>query len=121
MAVVELAVCMPILVLVVFATIEACSMLYLKQTLKITAYEGARVGITPESTSANVELQCQSLLDARNVQGYSIATEPVDPSMLSEGDFFEVTITTPYAENSLLGGWFYADKTLVQSCALRTN
>lgn len=68
MAVAELAVCMPILVLVLFATIEACSMIHLKQTLRVTAYEGVRVGLIPSSTSTTVEDQCQLLLEDRNIQ-----------------------------------------------------
>lgn len=121
MAVTELAVCLPILVLIVFATIETCSMIYLKQTLAITAYEGARIGVVPKASDVNVDYQCSVLLDARNVKGYTITMNPPNPATLSSGDFFEVTIAAAYSANSLLGGWFFNDRTVTKSCALRTN
>ena len=40
-AVVEFAVCLPLIVLIVLGTIEAGSLLFLKQTLVQAAYEGA--------------------------------------------------------------------------------
>ena len=121
MAVVELAICMPILVLVLFATIEACSMIHLKQTLKVTAFESVRVGLIPSSTTTTVEDQSQMLLDDRNVQGYSVAMAPTNPQTVASGDYFQVTITANYADNSLLGGWFYGDKSLSESVSLRAD
>ena len=96
-------------------------MMYLKQSLKITAYEGARTGVVPEATSVNVEFQCSSLLDGRNIEGYTIVMDPANPAALNEGDFFQVSISAEYSANSLLGSWFFADKTVTQSCALHKN
>ena len=44
---VELAICLPVLILLLFGTIEACAIIYLNQSLKIAAYEGARVSLIP--------------------------------------------------------------------------
>src|SRR5262245_11435218 len=54
----ELAVCLPIVVLLVLATIEACSALFLKQSLTVAAYEGVRTAIEEGATSANVQTAC---------------------------------------------------------------
>lgn len=56
-AIIELAVCLPLLVLITLATIKACSMIFLKQTLIIAAFEGARIGMLPGSAALNVEAQ----------------------------------------------------------------
>ncbi len=120
-AVVELAVCLPVLVMLTLATIEACAMLFVQQTLKVTAFEGARVGIVPGSQASNVSFQCQSLLDDHGVDGYNIIMDPPDPSTLTQGDWFTVTVTATFAENSLVGGWLYADKLLTRSVALRSE
>ena len=56
-AVIELAICLPILVLILVATIEACVMLQLKQNLIVTAYEGARIGILPGTDAEFFEPQ----------------------------------------------------------------
>ena len=53
-AIMELAVCLPLLVTLTMATVEACAMIYLKQTLKIAAFEGARIGLIPSSGSVNI-------------------------------------------------------------------
>ena len=63
-ALAEIAVCLPIIVLLAFASIEACTMIYLKQSLTIAAYEGGRTAVTPGATSADgrytIELvECQ--------------------------------------------------------------
>ena len=41
----ELAVCLPVVVLLVIATIEACSAMFLKQSLTVAAYEGVRTAL----------------------------------------------------------------------------
>ena len=44
-AVVEFAVCLPVVVLIVLGSIEAASLLFLKQTLVQASYEGVKVAI----------------------------------------------------------------------------
>ena len=39
----------------VIGTIEACSMIFLKQSLAVAAYEGARTAIVPGTTQADVD------------------------------------------------------------------
>ncbi|TWT49739.1 TadE-like protein [Rubripirellula amarantea] len=120
-AVTELAVCLPVLVIIMLATIEACTMMHVQQRLKTTAFEGARVGIVPGSKQVNVEYQCELLLDGHKVHQYSVAMDPADPSTLNQGDWFTVTVEAPCGPNSLVGGWLYADKVLSRSVALRAE
>ncbi len=96
-------------------------MLHLQQSMKICAFEGARVGTVPGATATNVTYQCQTLLDDHAVAGYSITMDPADPTSLNQGDYFEVTVTTDFAANSLVGGWFYAGRKLSRSVALRAE
>lgn len=106
-AVIELAVCLPLLVLIAMATVEACSMIYLKQSLKVAAYEGARVGVVDSATAGNVTAQCDLILTGRDVQQFTITLNPADPAAVPPGDFFRVTCSAPCVPNSLIGGWFY--------------
>lgn len=116
-AIIELAVCLPLLVMLTLATTEACAMIYLKQTLTVAAFEGARVGLLPGSSSFNVEAQSQLVLKDHHITGYSISMQPTDPSLLQDGDYFRVTVAAACAPNSLIGGWFYLDKTFSESVA----
>lgn len=120
-AVVELAICLPILVILTLATIEACTMMWVQQSLKISAYEGARVGTVPEAKSENVAFQCSTLLDNQNVKSYTVTMDPADPRSLESGDYFTVTIDADFGANSLIGGWLYADNVLSRSVALRAH
>ena len=120
-AVVELAICMPILVLILLATIEACVMLQLQQNLAVTAYEGTRIGIMPGAGASAVELQCEMLLDDRNINGYTITMDPADPAALNVGDPFTVTVQADCSANSVTGGVFFDGKTLSESVVMRAE
>ena len=41
----ELAICLPLIVFLLLASLEACSMIFLDHSLTITSYEGVRVAI----------------------------------------------------------------------------
>lgn len=117
-AMIELAVCLPLLVIATLGTIEACAMIYLKQTLAVAAFEGARLGLIKGSESINVEAQCQYVLMDHNVSNYSIAMSPSDPATLQSGDYFRVEVSALCAPNSLVGGMFYLGKSFSESVEL---
>jgi hypothetical protein len=117
-ALVELAVCLPVLVLLVMGVIEACSMIYLRQSLKIAAYEAARVAMVPGSSAGNIEGQAYLILDSRRIRGWSIEVTPADRTTLVPGDFVRVNVSAPCEPNSLLTGWFYRGRTFQQSVEL---
>ncbi len=110
-AAVELAVCLPILLLLTVASIEACSMIHLKQSLTIAAYEGARVALIPGSATENVAEQCRLILIGRGIQGATAAVTP-DVANAMPGTFVRVTVTAPCAANSPIAGRFFTSRTL---------
>ena len=120
-AVVELAFCLPILVVLLIGTIEACVMLQLQQNLAVTAYEGARVGIMPGMDADTVNFQCQLILDDRNINGYTITLDPVDPQSMNLGDEFKVTITADCSANAVVGGMFFNGKAISESVVMRVE
>lgn len=111
-AVVELAVCLPVVVLIVLGTIEACTMIFLQQSLSIAAYEGARVSTLPNITGDDVADQCQQILADRGVTGVNISINPHDLQSAAKSSWIEVTASAPFAENSLVGGYLFSDRTL---------
>lgn len=117
-AVTELAICLPLLVLITLGTVEACSMLYLQQKLETAAYEGVRVGCVPDATAENVRYQCETLLDSQSVSNYTITLNPADPSSLDQGDFLQVSVEAPCDANSVIGGWFYMGRRLSGDASL---
>jgi Flp pilus assembly protein TadG len=63
----EFAVCLPVLVLVVFASIEACSMIFLKESLTVAAYEGSRVALQSAATGSRRRRTVPGSARRRNV------------------------------------------------------
>lgn len=112
---IELAICLPVLVLVTLATVEACTMLYLKQSLKIAAYEACRVALVPDAEPEHIDAQCARLLSSRNVRGYSFTMHPPHLEQLARGDLLRISVSAPCFGNCFLGGWFYADRELTES------
>src|SRR5436305_6888714 len=74
----ELAVCLPVVVLIVVATIESCSAMFLKQSLTVAAYEGVRTAIATGGSAANAQTVCNAILKDRRVQGSHITINPSD-------------------------------------------
>ena len=99
-AVVELAVCLPIFMLLLLGSIDACNMVFLKQTMTASAYEAARDGIQPDGTTAAATLLAHNVLDARNITGYTVTTTPPLVETADPGDTVRVTVSAPAAANS---------------------
>ena len=111
-AAVEFAVVAPVLLLLVVGTIEATSMIYLTQSVKIAAYEGARVALVPQSNSNNVIGACNQILEARDVQGAVVTVTPSNIAAQPYGTYIQVKVTVPYDDNSPLASWFYSGRML---------
>jgi Flp pilus assembly protein TadG len=106
----ELAVCMPVLVLIIVATIEASSLLYLQQSLSVACYEAARVALVPESTTSNVTYQADLILQSRGVRDSQVVVSPGDITAAAEGTWLKVEASAPFRSNSLMGGWLFKSR-----------
>jgi hypothetical protein len=111
-AAVEFAVCLPVLVLVVLGSIEACTMVFLKESLTIAAYEGSRVALRPAATEAQIIARCQEVLAERNVQGGSVQVNPSDIVATPSGDSIQVQVSAPCEANGVVPVWFYGGTTM---------
>jgi hypothetical protein len=115
LAVAELAVCLPVLVLVTLAMIETCTMIFLKQSLAVAAYEGAHTALAPGSTTADVRAVCDGILADRRVQGATVTLVPARIESVPEGSFFEIRVSAPTDRNAVLPGKFFRGMTLTSS------
>lgn len=114
----ELAVCLPIIVLLVIATIEACSMVFLKQSLTISAYEGVRTAILPNATDAQVIATCNQILADRRIEGGVVTIKPTSIAGLRAGDYVDVTVTAPCNSNTVVPNTFYRGRTLSATASM---
>ena len=111
-AVIEFAVCLPVIVLLVLGSIEATSFIFLKQSLQTAAYEGTRHAIRRGATRDEAEGRVHNILDARRVRGANIQFPLGDPDSADRGALVAVQVAAPASTNSPLGGRFISNRTL---------
>ena len=93
-AIVELAICLPVIVLLTFGTIELASGLFLKQTLTSAAHEGALAGMRLDATEASVRDRVELILAVREVEDCVITITPSGRAFdaMQSGDTFTIQI-----------------------------
>jgi Flp pilus assembly protein TadG len=114
----ELAVCLPVIVLLVIGTVEACSMVFLKQSLSVAAYEGVRTAVAAKATTAQVEAACQQVLTDRKVQGGVVTITPKNFETLNQGEFVDVTVSAPCSSNTVIPIRFFRGRTLSATASM---
>jgi Flp pilus assembly protein TadG len=94
-AVLEAAITLPILVILVFGTIELTDGIFTKQSLAIGAYEGIRVATRPGGTSTQARAKIDEILAARNVSGYTVVINPAVTEDTTRGTQVTISVTVP--------------------------
>ncbi len=112
LATVELAICLPFIVALVFGALETCNMIYVNQAQYSAAYEGLRVAIGRTGTSALATARAQEVLTGFNVQGATVATSPGEVSSVAPGQAVTVTVTVPCAANQFTPVYFFSGRTM---------
>ncbi|MDG2385752.1 MAG: TadE/TadG family type IV pilus assembly protein [Pirellulaceae bacterium] len=108
-AVTELAVVLPFVMFFSIVPIELCTMIHLKQSLSVAAYETAKIATRKKGTYALAEQQYDQLIFDRDINGSSIDFSVAEADLVA-GMPLTVTVTAPFSQNCLLGFW-YIDKT----------
>ncbi len=119
-AVVEVAICLPVMLLVTLLFIEFTNLIFLQQSLKVASYEGIRVAAKQGTDLANVTDICSSVLDGREVVSYEVSVEPEDFTTVERGTLITVTIEANKADNQLFDLLLGTSSTMeVQSFGLK--
>ena len=103
-AVVEFAVCLPLLLLIMLGSIEAANMLFLRQALVQASYEGAKAAVKADSDNAAVTLVANQVADGRRLEGFTVETIPADVSTVPQGELIRVRTSAPVDSNSFISG-----------------
>jgi len=107
----EFAVCLPVIVLFVLAMIESCTMIFIKQSLTVSAYEGVRTALKDQAVAADVQQTSQRVLTERRVNGGTVSIQPNNFETLAPGQFIAVTVSAPTDANTVIPGNFFRGKT----------
>lgn len=111
-ATIEFAVCLPVIIMLVFGAIEASSFIFLKQSLNAAAYEGVREAIRNSSTTQESRSVTESILNSRNINQFSISFSGGSPESKQRGEPVVIEVSAPAAANSPLLGQFINDRQL---------
>lgn len=98
-ATVELAICLPVILLVVGGAVEGANFAFLRQTLSQSAYEGIKVAVRRNSNSADGLAAARALVQQRNLQGVTFQFQP-DPAAAAPGSPVTFIVTAPGDANS---------------------
>ncbi len=114
----EFAVCLPVIVLLVLGMIECCTMIFLKQSLTVAAYEGVRTALEDKAVGTDVRRSSQQILTQRRVQAGAITVNPADIPSTPVGQYITVTVSAPADRNSVIPGSFFRGRTLSASATM---
>ena len=107
-AVAELAVCLPLLTLIVFGSIQACNLIYLKHGVITAAYEGTLELAKRSASSSSIITRAQQVIDARGIASSRIRLLPAstDISASPPGTPVTVEVTADVRPTMSLSGFF---------------
>jgi len=107
-ATVELAICLPVLSLIMFGSIQATNLIFLQHAATAAAYEGILEMAKSNSTNTSVQARIQQVLDAREVVNSSIKVLPAgaDIAKTPLGTLLTLEVTADVRSNLMLFGFF---------------
>jgi Flp pilus assembly protein TadG len=100
-AVTEFAIMLPLIVMIVFGSIEMSNGIFMKQAIGLAAYEGARAASRPGGTLSQVQSRVQEVLDARGITGQSVTVTPNINTSTARGTRVSVSVQASAAPLSM--------------------
>ena len=116
---VEFAMTAPVLFLFVFAAVEFSRANMIRNSAANAAYEGARRGIVPGATTADVMATAHAVADSVLTNGEQVTVSPA--TINPDTQQVTVTVRVPLDENGWVMPVFFAGKTVVGTCTLRRD
>lgn len=113
---VEVALCLPVLLLLLFGCYELARTSMILHSAQSAAYEGARAGIIPGATQEKVEEAAGFVLRTMGVSNFELEMNP--PVIERDTEQLEVIIRVPVNENLSIPRLFIEDPTFVGTCTL---
>lgn len=98
-AAVELAICLPMMVILTLGTLEATDLVFLRQRLVSAAFEAARTTTAPGATSAAGIAAGTTVLTQRGITGGSVTVSPTVTSKTATGTEVTATVVAPFPVN----------------------
>lgn len=111
-ALVEMAICVPIIIVIAFGSIEATNAIFLQQALTEAAHEGARTATSIGKTEADARARVEQILTAQAIHGAEVSIQPPIMSSTPVGEIVTVTVSAPADNNSVGIQWYFKKDSL---------
>lgn len=119
-ATVELSICLPLFFTVLFGSIEASNLIYLRGSLCLASYEAARQAVSLNATHQEITTRAEQLLRSRGISNPTITFNPGDMTTVSSGEPVSVTVSVPASSQTLLPRFVYGQRTIsAQTCFVK--
>ena len=109
-AMVEFAVCLPVLLALLFGMLEFSRMTQLQHTARLAAFEGARAGITLNGSATDVKAAVDHVMTGVGVSTYTTTVTPTTLGYTSPT--VSVKVSVPAKANAWFH-WFVTDSTTI--------
>lgn len=103
-AMVECAVCLPLIMLLVLGAIEVSNAIFVQQALTSAAYEGANIASVKGGTAQLAESTAKNVLTAMRISDAKITITPPVTQQTPVGTAVQVTCTAPLKGNTFVFG-----------------
>lgn len=100
-ATVELAIAMPLLMMMIFGGMEAANSIFLKQGMTVAAYETAKMATTVGFSAEDALARGQAALNARGFGEAEISIDPPNVTAVDPGTPIVVSVTAPSSLNAI--------------------
>jgi len=114
-AALEMAVSLPLLITLVFGSMEMANAVFLRQSINMAAYEAAKVITRPGSNEALARTRCQEVLTVRKVGTYTLTFSPTVTATTAKGTQIRVTLSAPATNLSYGPVQFMTGKTITSN------
>lgn len=115
-ALIELAICLPLIVFLIGATIEVCDLIFLRNSLTASVYSGTLEISRLGSTEASVRDKIEQSLAGSGVENATITITAADDSAFDsvvQGENGKLVVSATVADNLRLSGFLQLKNRIV--------
>ncbi len=116
-AAVELAVILPLFVMLVLGIIESSRLGMAAQLLATAAREGCRVAVVPDNTASDVQTRINSVLSGSGISVGTVTPSPSNWVTAPKGTSITVTLSVPFSQVSWLPSPYFLKNVNVTASA----
>jgi Flp pilus assembly protein TadG len=102
-ALVEFVVCLPVMALLIFASLQGANLLFVRQAAVQAAYETVKAAVRPDGSANNAQTLGEQVLSARNINERAFSFVPSDFETASKGTPITVALDVNSSSRGIIG------------------